>query len=89
MLEGQEEKRNETRAALFGDSDADTDEDHENAKIEFEIEEEQEANELNRKRLNQMVITRMLARASQRKACSAAEVFQSVMAASTCVAELS
>lgn len=60
VFQGQEDRRNETRAALFGDSDADTDEDHENAKIGFEIEEE-EADELGRKQLDhgQMVITRM------------------------------
>ena len=76
--------RNESRAALFQDSDESDEQGSETEKIEFEIEEEEEeADETSKKQMNQLVIARMISGPGERKAASTAnETFQSVLAAS-------
>ena len=78
----QERMRNESRAPLFQDPDEFDEQGSEAEKIEFEIEEEEEADETSKKQMNQLVVARMFSGSGERKASTANETFQSVLAAS-------
>ena len=55
-----QEMRNESRAALFQDSDDDDEQECQTDEIEFEIEEEDQADETSEKQMHQMVVARMI-----------------------------